>query len=148
MTVVNFSDNRVLNFDPGNYPESFALSSGVKTEDVSTHIETYTVATDTINLNFRYGDYYDFVSANYQDYEWYELTPVSDDIWDNIISISLVGATRSDFYYYISFYTINIIQFNQVADGYFAFDGDVSWSTDPADFTAYTIKLTVTTETK
>lgn len=148
MTVVSFIDSTDPNFDPNNYSESYSYNSEIKTEDVNTHIETYDVTNDTISLDFRFGDYLDFVQTYYVEYDWYNLIVVDDDIWDYILSFSVPSAVRSDFYFYRSFYTINIVQFNQVSESYYAWDGNDSWTADPEAFTAYAIKLISTTVTK
>lgn len=144
MTIVKLVDSSIPDFNSSNYPESFHYADDINVEDVSTHIETYNIATDTIVIEFRLADMYSLTETYYKEYGWYELLPVDDDIWDYMLSYSIENAVRSDFYFYRSFYTVNIIQFNQTTDVYYSWNGNDSWTSDLDAFTACGIKLITT----
>lgn len=148
MTTVNLVQGFINPFYDYDYPYSFSYSSDVLNEDESYDIEVLDISTSTFTITYRDESTYDYVFANYVSNGWYDIQPVSDDIWNNLINGIIAGAVRSDFYYYSDMYTLSIIQYNQGASSSATWDYNGNWSTDPNDITRSSFKLFISTVAK
>lgn len=144
MTTVNLIQDFVENYDENNYTYSISLNSDVLSVDQFKNLETLTLSTNTIDLTFRDQDWYNYIAPNYVEYGWYNIQPVSNDVWDALFSTS--GFTRSDIYFYQEPTTMTFIQYNQSSAGLLVYDGEF-WVNDPSLYTLYTFKIVQTTIT-
>lgn len=144
MTTVNLVQDFINPFYDYYYPYSFSYSSNILNEDESYDIEVFDVASSTFTITYRDESTYDYVYANYISNGWYNIQPISDDIWDNFINGIIPGAVRSDFYYYSDMYTLTIIQYNHITSSSATWDYNNNWSTNPEDITRSSFKLLIT----
>lgn len=148
MTTVNLVQDFVDPFYDPDYPYSFDFTSNVLTEDESFDIENLVLSTSTFTITYRDESTYNYVAANYVANGWYDIQPVSNDIWNILIDGVIPGAVRSDFYFYSDMYTLTIIQYNQLSSSAATWDYMGSWTTDPSAFTKSSFKLLITDITK
>lgn len=145
MVTVNLVQGFVENYSDLDYTYSIYFnSSNELLEDELTNLAEYNLTTNTMTLTYRDEDFYNYVSANYIDYGWYNLQPISTELWDALFVGS--GFTQSDIYYYQDPNNINFIQYNQPSTGILVWDGS-SWVNDTSLYLLSTFKLLQSTIT-
>ena len=139
MTTVSLVQDFVDPFDPNNYTYSFNFSSNIQTEDEITDIEVVDIDSSTITITFRSEDWYDYVSSSYVSNEWYQITPVSNGLYDALFTST--SFSQSDLYYFASPLGITFIAYNQPSEDTLVYDG--TWSNGYVSM--YGLKLLVST---
>lgn len=142
MTTVNLIQDFVDPFDYYNYSYSFNFSSNIQVEDEINDIEVVDLSTNEVTLTFRSEDWYNYVSSSYVSNNWYQITPISNSLFNLLFSGT--SYSQSDIYYFTAPIGFTLIAYNQPSEDTLVYNGTF----ENGFISLYGIKLLLSTVTK